>query len=218
MMHIHRAPYPHCFNSSSIEMHQPIMNASQQHPSLGIYSQQNMFCGSSSSVYGNTSGDTITDKMRNMADIPRHGRQPRMSSGKGQDAPQSSKSEPKPKQVVSADEPLLLQRLNSQCHQGRIPTHATSGGYLPAATSGGYLPLPQLNPKKQFPDKLYDMLEVASSHGFEYATNAVSWMPHGRSFKVFDEDVFMTCIVPVFFKQTKLRSFNRQLNLWGFKR
>ena len=36
MMHIHRAPHPHCFNSSSIEMHQPIMNASQQHPSLGI--------------------------------------------------------------------------------------------------------------------------------------------------------------------------------------
>ena len=39
MMYIHQAPYPYCFNGSSIEIHQPIMHVSQQHPLLGIGSK-----------------------------------------------------------------------------------------------------------------------------------------------------------------------------------
>ena len=34
MMYIHQAPHPYRFNGTSIEMHQPIMNVSQQHPLL----------------------------------------------------------------------------------------------------------------------------------------------------------------------------------------
>ena len=73
-------------------------------------------------------------------------------------------------------------------------------------------------PRQQFPEKLYHMLELADAQGFGPSSNAVSWLPNGRAFSVRDEKVFMESIVPLFFHQTKLRSFNRQLNLWGFKR
>lgn len=56
----------------------------------------------------------------------------------------------------------------------------------------------------------------------EYATDskyrsAVAWNPNGRSFIVLNSDEFMKFVVPQFFKQTKFRSFTRQLNMWGFK-
>ena len=73
-------------------------------------------------------------------------------------------------------------------------------------------------PRQQFPEKLYHMLELANAQGFGTYSNAVSWLPNGRAFTVCDEKVFMESIVPLFFKSTKMRSFARQLNLWGFKR
>ena len=73
------------------------------------------------------------------------------------------------------------------------------------------------NVPQQFPEKLYHMLELADAQGFGPSSNAVSWLPNGRAFSVRDEKVFMESIVPLFFHQTKLRSFKRQLNLWGFK-
>jgi len=46
----------------------------------------------------------------------------------------------------------------------------------------------------------------------------VSWLSHGNSFKVHNVPVFVSEILPLFFKQTKYKSFQRQLNLWGFER
>ena len=72
--------------------------------------------------------------------------------------------------------------------------------------------------RQQFPEKLYHMLELTDAQGFGPSSNDVSWLPNGRAFSICNEMVFMESIVPLFFQQTKLRSFNRQLNLWGFKR
>ncbi|KAL7540173.1 hypothetical protein ACHAXR_009920 [Thalassiosira sp. AJA248-18] len=72
--------------------------------------------------------------------------------------------------------------------------------------------------KGPFPAKLYAMLELADVQGYGSSSNAVAWLPHGRAFRVIYEQSFVESIVPVFFKQTKIRSFYRQLNLWGFKR
>ncbi len=66
-----------------------------------------------------------------------------------------------------------------------------------------------------FPSKLYEMLESVESLGLSHI---VCWLPHGESFKVIDPTQFMDLVVPKFFKATKYRSFQRQLNLWGFKR
>ncbi|KAL3816554.1 hypothetical protein ACHAXA_011853 [Cyclostephanos tholiformis] len=66
-----------------------------------------------------------------------------------------------------------------------------------------------------FPFRLYDMLEYATY--YEHCS-AVSWSDDGRAFTIHQEDKFVEHIVPMFFKQTKFRSFTRQLNIWGFKR
>ena len=67
----------------------------------------------------------------------------------------------------------------------------------------------------QFPWKLYEMLERADEDDF---ASRVSWMPGDSSFKVHDTDNFVKEVMPRFFKQTKYKSFQRQLNLYGFIR
>eukprot|EP00985_Skeletonema_marinoi_P029793 scaffold29069_cov129-Skeletonema_marinoi.AAC.2 len=53
----------------------------------------------------------------------------------------------------------------------------------------------------------------------EFPIKAVTWLlPHGRAFQIHDKVKFMNKVVPVFFNQTKIRSFNRQLYMWGFRR
>ena len=66
-----------------------------------------------------------------------------------------------------------------------------------------------------FPQKLYMMLESVDRLGL---THTASWLPGGRSFIVKDPIQFMDLTVPHFFKATKFRSSQRQLNLWGFHR
>jgi len=66
-----------------------------------------------------------------------------------------------------------------------------------------------------FPWKLHDMLRSSNTEGKE---SIVSWLPHGNAFKVHNVPDFVSNILPLFFKQTKYKSFQRQLNLWGFER
>ncbi|GAX09636.1 hypothetical protein FisN_19Lh097 [Fistulifera solaris] len=66
-----------------------------------------------------------------------------------------------------------------------------------------------------FPVRLYTMLEVTKKEGFEHI---VSWQVHGRCFMVHSPQKFVTDVLPRFFKHSKLSSFQRQLNLWGFQR
>ena len=58
--------------------------------------------------------------------------------------------------------------------------------------------------QQHFPFKLYDMLEYAADS--EYCST-VSWVDDGRAFVISDKDMFMEYLVPLFFKQTKFRSF-----------
>ena len=71
------------------------------------------------------------------------------------------------------------------------------------------------NSSFQFPFKLYDMLDASDSDGF---ASIVSWQDNGRAFKVHKPSKFVESIMPVYFKQTKYKSFQRQLNLYGFAR
>ena len=55
-----------------------------------------------------------------------------------------------------------------------------------------------------FPVRLYNMLEYATDNRHSWA---FSWTDDGRSFTSHQEDWFVEHIIPMFFRQTKLRSF-----------
>jgi len=65
-----------------------------------------------------------------------------------------------------------------------------------------------------FPLKLHAMLEAVEKENLEHV---VSWQPHGRCFVVHDQKEFVN-ILDKYFKVSKVSSFQRQLNLYGFQR
>jgi len=80
--------------------------------------------------------------------------------------------------------------------------------FLPGSPPPGTRPLP-------FPDKLYQLIDEAQAEG---KSDIISFFSHGRAFVIHDPTRFSEEIMPRFFNQTKLASFQRQLNLYGFRR
>jgi len=87
-------------------------------------------------------------------------------------------------------------------HSYVVPTPNTT------RKSKGGVPIP-------FPKKLYRLLEEV---GEKELSDVVSWQPHGRAFLVHKPKEFVNHVLPTYFKQTKMGSFQRQLNLYGFLR
>jgi hypothetical protein len=69
--------------------------------------------------------------------------------------------------------------------------------------------------KLPFVWKLYEMLEVVDRTGNQHI---VSWVGEGKAFKVHDIKSFVHKIIPMYFRQSKYKSFQRQLYLYEFKR
>lgn len=65
---------------------------------------------------------------------------------------------------------------------------------------------------RTFPEKLHELLKKIEEEGLEHI---ISWQPHGRCFAIHKKDQFVNEVMPRFFMQTKLTSFQRQLNLYG---
>jgi len=65
---------------------------------------------------------------------------------------------------------------------------------------------------QRFPTKLYALLSQPQ------LSTIISWMPHGRSWKVLKPRVFETSVLPVFFESDNYHSFNRVINAWSFRR
>ena len=66
-----------------------------------------------------------------------------------------------------------------------------------------------------FPEKLHQMLDDVEKNGM---TDIVSFFPHGRAFAIHKPVQFVSDIMPKFFKQSRFTSFQRQVNLYGFRR
>lgn len=65
---------------------------------------------------------------------------------------------------------------------------------------------------ESFPVKLHKMLIDVDD------PSIVAFFPHGRSFKIFDGQKFATFVMKKYFHQSRLGSFKRQLNVYGFTR
>jgi len=67
-----------------------------------------------------------------------------------------------------------------------------------------------------FPDVLHKMLEETEKDGLSHI---VSFLPHGRAFRVHNKEKFVEMILPKYFRgQKKWSSFSRQTNIYGFAR
>lgn len=65
--------------------------------------------------------------------------------------------------------------------------------------------------KAPFPKKLFDIVANAD-------IESVAWEQSGRAFRILDPERFVEFVLPKYFKHNKLSSFQRQLNLYGFRR
>lgn len=66
--------------------------------------------------------------------------------------------------------------------------------------------------KITFPDKLHLIL---SNPEF---SDIISWLPHGRSWRILQQKPFEQQVIPLYFRHTRYSSFARQVNGWGFRR
>jgi len=68
-----------------------------------------------------------------------------------------------------------------------------------------------------FPLKLHMILDKIEDTDSSMK-NAISWLPHGRAFHIRNSDIFKREVLPKYFKNCKMSSFYRQINLYGFVR
>jgi hypothetical protein len=62
---------------------------------------------------------------------------------------------------------------------------------------------------KIFPQRLLEILDD------EFNADAISWLPHGRAFRVLSRAVFAEKVMPRYFsRKAKYSSFTRKLNRW----
>ena len=83
----------------------------------------------------------------------------------------------------------------------------------PPATATSKKPQDEVPVKyRRLPAKLREMLSTP-----EYE-RIISWLPHGRAWKIHDSQAFIEHIIPHFFDYQNFNSFIRLVNAWGFRR
>eukprot|EP00546_Thalassionema_frauenfeldii_P007130 CAMPEP_0178925888 /NCGR_PEP_ID=MMETSP0786-20121207/18187_1 /TAXON_ID=186022 /ORGANISM="Thalassionema frauenfeldii, Strain CCMP 1798" /LENGTH=350 /DNA_ID=CAMNT_0020600869 /DNA_START=50 /DNA_END=1102 /DNA_ORIENTATION=- len=66
-----------------------------------------------------------------------------------------------------------------------------------------------------FPERLHRLLTEVEENSQD---DIIGFFAHGRAFAIHDRERFVKEIMPKYFKQSRLSSFQRQLNLYGFIR
>jgi len=71
---------------------------------------------------------------------------------------------------------------------------------------------PQSLQSQKLPSKLAAMLSDSD------LTSVITWMPHGRSWKILNRELFSSFALPRYFGHSNHASFVRIVNAWGFRR
>eukprot|EP00549_Striatella_unipunctata_P015162 CAMPEP_0118699316 /NCGR_PEP_ID=MMETSP0800-20121206/15815_1 /TAXON_ID=210618 ORGANISM="Striatella unipunctata, Strain CCMP2910" /NCGR_SAMPLE_ID=MMETSP0800 /ASSEMBLY_ACC=CAM_ASM_000638 /LENGTH=392 /DNA_ID=CAMNT_0006599487 /DNA_START=86 /DNA_END=1264 /DNA_ORIENTATION=- len=115
---------------------------------------------------------------------------------------------------------LLQQQIVSQLQQAK-PSSVLAGP--PAYRDASLIPDPEPKHKKgrggasePFPQKLHRMLSELEEQ--ENGAAIASFLPHGRAFCIHNPKKFVNDIMPTYFRMSRFSSFQRQLNLYDFKR
>ena len=88
------------------------------------------------------------------------------------------------------------------CTRKAIPRRVTFE--TPSKSVAGMQEQQQFQQQQTFPFKLYNMLEYACDSEFG---SCISWTADGSEFIIHDKDDMMDNLAPMFFNQTKFRSF-----------
>ncbi|KAL3779535.1 hypothetical protein ACHAW5_001009 [Stephanodiscus triporus] len=78
---------------------------------------------------------------------------------------------------------------------------------------GGELPIHKKS-ANNFPARLHKILSETDPN----YSDIIAWMPHGRAWKIYDKNRFISDVIPKYYDCKKYESFTRQLSGWGFKR
>lgn len=62
-----------------------------------------------------------------------------------------------------------------------------------------------------FPAKLH---QIVSTPGYQHI---IAWLPHGRSWAIRNKELLVSAVLNEHFSHGNFESFNRQVNIWGFK-
>ena len=77
--------------------------------------------------------------------------------------------------------------------------------------------------RQRFPVKLHRLLAIldnptaASQEGLD-VRQIGGWNPDGKSFRIYNTEHFVVECLPSIFRQTKFKSYQRQLGIYGFQR
>ena len=107
-------------------------------------------------------------------------------------------------------QPILIQAIVSP--RG-VQNHTYSDYSQVPPSTPDYQPPTDLN-TMTFAEKVHHLLTHAEAQGY---ANVVSWMPHGRAFKVHRPAAFERTLCPRYFDHGRYSSFLRQLNNHGLK-
>lgn len=123
-------------------------------------------------------------------------------------------------QEGATDEEADLKRPAESDEEKEAPDHDDDEGYDDKLTDDEYFENFSASDdnrviQETFPLKLYRMLHEVEKSGKQ---NIVSFLPHGKSFVVHKPKAFVEEVMPKYFTTCRLASFQRQLNLYGFRR
>jgi len=95
--------------------------------------------------------------------------------------------------------------------------HSSTEMYEPSSTAEEIIDMNNYDREHvvgAFPLKLQTLLRFMATNGMEHI---IGWLPHGRSFAIFNPKEFEKIVMKRFFDQSKFSSFIRQLHLYNFK-